>query len=126
MLLPGLGQAVLGEQDFGAAFVFWEGLTLAMTMKTIRQLRYQEDIGVEADSLANKRAQLENWLVLLVFNHLFAGAQAFVSANLWDFPADLKARALPGAAIGFGVQIRAGRTRVPVGRTRAEKGTLER
>jgi hypothetical protein len=79
-----------------------------MTVKSVRQLHYQEKIGVVPDSLDNKRAEIEDWFVLLIFNHLVAGAEAFVSAHLWDFPADLAARELPGGALGFGVNIRLG------------------
>jgi hypothetical protein len=34
--------------------------------------------------------------VLLVFNHLFAGLEAYVSGHLADFPDDLSVRAVPG------------------------------
>ena len=40
--------------------------------------------------------------MLWVFNHLFSGAEAYVSAHLRDFPPDLKVRAFPG---GIGVSI---------------------
>ncbi len=33
-----------------------------------------------------RRAHVEDWRALLVFNHLFAAADAFVSAQLWDLP----------------------------------------
>ncbi|MEO8194229.1 MAG: hypothetical protein ABI681_10275 [Gemmatimonadales bacterium] len=32
-----------------------------------------------------RRAHLEDWLAVVVFNHLFAGADAYVAANLQDF-----------------------------------------
>jgi len=107
-LLPGWGQAIMGRRGPGVVFVFWEGLTLTMTVKSLRQLRYQEKIGVPEDSLDNKRAEFQDWLVLLLFNHLFAGAEAFVSAHLWDFPADLGAKPLPGGSLGLGVTVRLG------------------
>jgi hypothetical protein len=37
--------------------------------------------------------------VLWVFNHLLAGAEAFVSSHLRDFPPDLKLRAVPGGIL---------------------------
>ena len=116
-LMPGWGQAVLGRRGTGAFLVFWEGLTLTMTVKSLRQLRYQEGIGVHPDSLDNKRAEFQDWLVLMVFNHLVAGAEAFVSAHLWDFPADLAARKLPGGSVGVGVSIGVGSRAGPVRRT---------
>ena len=36
------------------------------------------------------------WLVLLAFNHLFAGLEAYVAAHLADFPGDLRFEAVPG------------------------------
>jgi hypothetical protein len=44
--------------------------------------------------------------VLWIFNHLFSGAEAFVSAHLQDFPRDLRIRAMPG---GIGVSLPLGR-----------------
>lgn len=116
-LIPGWGQSVLGRRGQGAFFIFMEGLTLTMTVKSMRQLRYQERIGVDADSLANKRAEYEDWLVLVVFNHLLAGAEAFVAAHLWDFPTDLAVRQLPGGAVGFGVELRLGKRGDPIRET---------
>lgn len=115
-LLPGWGQAVLGRRGTGAFFVFWEGLTLTMTVKSVRQLHYQESIGVHPDSLDNKRAEIEDWAVLLVFNHLVAGAEAFVSAHLWDFPTDLALRALPGGTLGLGLKLPVGGPALPTRR----------
>ncbi len=36
-----------------------------------------------------RRLHLEDWMALLVFNHLFSGADAFVAAQLWDLPAHI-------------------------------------
>lgn len=50
----------------------------------------------EADPLAgrvrSRRQQLEDWLAILVFNHLFAGADAFVAGHLGDIPRRLTMR----------------------------------
>ena len=35
-------------------------------------------------------------MALLIFNHLFSGADAFVAAQLWDLPANVAIRWLPG------------------------------
>jgi hypothetical protein len=42
-----------------------------------------------------RRTHLEDWMALLIFNHLFSGADAFVSAQLWDLPAEVGLRAIP-------------------------------
>ena len=102
LLIPGWGQARLGRRITGAAFVFWEGLTLTMTLKASHQLSYLERIG-DTTRVEGKRQELQDWVVLLVFNHLIAGAEAYISANLWDFPVELESRRLPA---GFGVGLR--------------------
>ena len=42
-----------------------------------------------------RRLQLEDWSAVLIFNHLIAGAEAFVAAQLWDLPQHVKLRATP-------------------------------
>ena len=36
--------------------------------------------------LRARRVHYEDWVAVIVFNHLFAGADAFVAAQLWDMP----------------------------------------
>jgi hypothetical protein len=38
-----------------------------------------------ADRVKARRTHLEDWVAAIVFNHLFAGADAYVAANLADF-----------------------------------------
>lgn len=102
-LLPGWGQAVLGRRVTGAVFVFWEGLALTMTLKAVHRLHYLRRVGDE-ERIDGKKQEIQDWAVLLVFNHLIAGAEAFVSAQLWDFPTELEARILPDGAAGLGVR----------------------
>ncbi len=105
MLLPGWGQAVLGRRVTGAAFVFWEGVTITMTFKASHRLHYFRQTNADSVKVAAKKQEVQDWIVLLVFNHLFAGAEAFVAAQLWDFPAEAEIRALP-RGIGAGVRLR--------------------
>lgn len=101
-LLPGWGQAKLGRKLTGGIFVAWEGTTLAMSLKTRHELAYlRRTNSARAD---DKRREHEDWLVLLAFNHLFAGLEAYVSAHLSDFPADLQLEAVPGG-IGGAVSV---------------------
>jgi hypothetical protein len=44
-----------------------------------------------ADRVRARRTHLEDWLAAVIFNHLFAGADAFVAANLADFDANVQA-----------------------------------
>jgi hypothetical protein len=100
LLLPGWGQAATGRAVTGALFVAWEGTTLYMAHKTRDEARYLEEIG--AGHVEGKRQEAEDWLVLLVFNHLFAAAEAFVAGHLQDFPEELRIRVLPG---GVGLRV---------------------
>jgi hypothetical protein len=103
LLLPGWGQAALGRRVTGAFFVFWEGVTLGMTIKSAHQLSFQES--TDAETVEAKRREVQDWAVLLAFNHLMAGAEAFVSSMLWDFPDELKVRALPSGRFGVSVSL---------------------
>ena len=46
-----------------------------------------------ADRVRARRAHLEDWIAVVVFNHLFAGADAYVAANLADFDANVEVSA---------------------------------
>ena len=52
-----------------------------------------------------RRSQFEDWVTLIVFNHLFAGADAFVASLLWDVPARVGFRPAP-AGWGLGINVR--------------------
>lgn len=45
--------------------------------------------------IAARRKHLEDYYALLITNHLLAGAEAFVSAQLWDLPAHVSIRQMP-------------------------------
>lgn len=42
-----------------------------------------------------RRTHYEDWLAVVIFNHLIAGADAYVAAQLWDLPARVGVRAAP-------------------------------
>jgi hypothetical protein len=93
LVLPGWGQAATGRHVTGAAFVAWEGVTAMMTLKAQQEANYFKKI--HANSLSLKRQEVQDWMILWIFNHLFAGAEAYVSAHLQDFPPNLKLQAIP-------------------------------
>ncbi len=98
MVLPGWGQAATGRHVTGAVFVVWEGTTMYMALKARQEAHYFEAAGLPNQQA--KRQEVQDWMVLWGFNHLFSGAEAYVAAHLRDFPPDLKVRAFPG---GVGV-----------------------
>ncbi len=100
LVLPGWGQSATGRHTVGAIFVTWEGVTAMMTLKAQREADYMKQTG--SPNIHAKRQEVQDWLVLWIFNHLFAGAEAYVSAHLQDFPKDLKLQSIPG---GVGVSL---------------------
>jgi hypothetical protein len=60
------------------------------------------DFGPEL--LNARRSQFEDWVTLVVFNHLFAGADAFVASLLWDVPARVGFQPAP-FGLGVGINI---------------------
>ena len=63
-----------------------------------------------ADLIKARNLHYEDWIAVIIFNHLVSGADAFVAANLWDFGAHVKMRASPlvrgGAAVSFTISHR--------------------
>jgi hypothetical protein len=57
------------------------------------------------ERVAARQKHLEDYYALLIANHLLAGAEAFVAAQLWDLPARVSIKALPFGAV-FAATIR--------------------
>jgi hypothetical protein len=115
LLVPGLGQSKLDRPHAGALYVAVEAVSWAMIHKTGKALaaskafpdsvivRYDKPpndtsppVPVrEANQLAlrvrSRKIQVEDWVAVLLFNHFFSGADAFVAAQLWDLPIVLSA-----------------------------------
>ena len=100
-LVPGWSQSKLDRKLTGSLFVAWEGVTLGMFLKARGEVRYLERIGADSSKIEDKRRERQDWLVLLGFNHLFAGLEAYVSSQLQDFPGDVRFRP---ARRGYGVE----------------------
>ena len=122
-LLPGYSQSILKRNRAGALFMLTEAISIVMIRESGADLRearrfssdtlvlsYVDDNGAPltapqtragrfgAAEVRSREAHVEDWIALLIANHLFAGADAFVAANLWDVPAKLGLRVTPGAA----------------------------
>lgn len=122
-LLPGFGQSMLDRGTSGALFASIELAAMVMVRRT--QLDLREARRFQIDTLPNqyvvsgdsvvksgvftnrytrdlvrtRRLHVEDWLAVLAFNHLFAGADAFVAAQLWDVPVELSAFPRSGGAL---------------------------
>jgi hypothetical protein len=103
LLVPGWGQASLDRKLTGGLFLAFEGVALGMALKAHTELRYLERTG--SVRIEDKRNERQDWFVLMAANHLFAALEAFVSANLYDFPGDLRARPLPNGRTGLEFRI---------------------
>jgi hypothetical protein len=109
LLLPGLGQAKLDRKLTAALFTAWEGVTLGMTLKSAHEVSYLARVGADSVRVDAKRQERQDSLILLGFNHLFSGLEAYVSSQLQDFPADVRFRAAPhgvGVAVSLPVRLR--------------------
>jgi hypothetical protein len=113
LALPGYSQSVLGRPTAGALFVLTESIALVMPRESAADLRearrFRTDslvvIGYDAsaatptpitqataytDRLIDvRRGHVEDWIAFLVANHLFAAADAYVAAHLWDLPTQI-------------------------------------
>ena len=149
LLIPGWGQGALDRGQIGAVFAVTEFVSIAMAVKSARELRearlfngdsiiigyrppdaqgavirnpitgeleaaicprgspfvdeaYADSTGgaapircetrYNAELVRARRTHVEDWIALLLFNHLFAAADAFVAAHLWDLPARVSVR----------------------------------
>jgi hypothetical protein len=129
MALPGYAQAVLGRHKAATFFLLAEAVSIAMIRESGADVREARSMAndtvvvsyVGADGSAalvtdssqfnsayvrTRRAHVEDWTALLVANHLIAGADAFVAANLWDVPVRVGLRRLPSGATALAFSIR--------------------
>jgi len=116
-LVPGWGQATLHRSTAGTIFTVVEAMSVAMLIQSKKELAEARRFG--ADSIVDhydpppqpggtptpvyapnqftarikpRKQAVEDWTFLLIFNHLIAGADAFVAAHLWDVPIEVSAR----------------------------------
>jgi hypothetical protein len=122
-IAPGLGQSILGRHKAAAGFLLVEAISAIMIRESSADVQEARRIANDSvvvsyvDGLGNvlatprvdapqfnsayvhaRQAHVEDWIALLVANHLLAGADAFVAANLWDVGAHLGLRLAPGSA----------------------------
>ena len=109
LLVPGSAQNRLGRHRVGAGIIAVEAMSIAMIRESGADLRearrqlgdsivvsYVDDNGnllsppmrdrrrFGDDEVNSRRSHVEDWVALLIANHLFAASEAFVAASLWD------------------------------------------
>jgi hypothetical protein len=114
LLLPGYGQSVLGRPGAGTIFVLTESIAIAMLRESranlaeARALQRDSLVAIGTDPATGqpifqrnsydqelidvRRGHVEDWVAFIFANHLFAAADAYVAAHLWDLPAQVSVK----------------------------------
>lgn len=112
LVAPGSAQNILGRHRAAAALLGVEAMSIAMLRESgadVREARRQlgdtlvlsyvdasgdllatpalERRRFESTEVQSRRNHVEDWVALLIANHLFAACDAFVAASLWDVQA---------------------------------------
>lgn len=117
LLVPGYGQSRLGRPIAGGIFALTESIAIAMLRESRAELsearRFRQDTLVNIGNdpatgaavlqrtsyndelISIRRGHVEDWIAFLVGNHLFAGADAYVGAHLWDLPSQVAVEPTP-------------------------------
>jgi hypothetical protein len=53
-----------------------------------------------------RRTHVEDWVAVLLFNHLFAGIDGYVAAQLWELPTQVQMRASPGGRFSIRANVK--------------------
>ncbi|HEX7940188.1 MAG TPA: hypothetical protein VF488_00200 [Gemmatimonadaceae bacterium] len=120
LAIPGYSQAVLNRPTAGALFVLTEAIAIAMLRESTADLRearrFQTDslitIGFEPSGtpitavsgytqhlVDVRRSHVEDWIAFIIANHLFAGADGYVAAHLWDLPTQISVERRPAGTV---------------------------
>jgi hypothetical protein len=120
LALPGYAQSRLNRPTAGAIFMVTESIALAMLRESAAALRqakrFQTDslivvgysetgtpvtqVSAYTESFTNtRRGHVEDWIAFLIANHLFAAADAYVGAHLWDLPSQISIESRPTGTV---------------------------
>jgi hypothetical protein len=117
-LVPGYGQSILGRHKAATTFLLIEAVGVSMIRESAADAHEARRMSTDSlvvswvDAAGNLRktvtpppfsskevqtrdAHVEDWVAVVVANHLLSGADAFVASHLWDVPARLAVRVLP-------------------------------
>ena len=121
LLVPGYAQSVLGRTRAGTVEIAFEAFALVMLRQSAADVREaRRDVVdsipvsfVDANGAAkityertpfpksllkSRRSHLEDWIAVLIANHLFSAADGYVASLLWDLPSEMALRATPHSA----------------------------
>lgn len=104
LAIPGWGQASLHRSTAGGIFVALEVTSIAMLVQSKKELNAARELARDsvlvagtggyganrfAGLIPTRKQAVEDWTALLIATHLFAAANAFVAAQLWDVPIEV-------------------------------------
>jgi hypothetical protein len=127
-LIPGFGQSVLKRHKAATAFLLIEAIGVSMIRESASDAHEARRMATDTlvvswvDAAGNfqrtavpppfssrevqtRDAHVEDWVAVVVANHLLAGADAFVASHLWDVNARLAVRVLPGGGATVGASL---------------------
>ena len=127
-LMPGSAQSILGRHKAATGFLLLEAIGVSMIRESAadaheaRRMATDTIIVSWVDASGNlqktatpppfssrevrtRDAHVEDWVAVVIANHLLAGADAFVAAHLWDVPARLAVRVRPGGGASVGASL---------------------
>ena len=120
LALPGYAQSRLNRPTAGAIFTVTEFIALAMLRESSADLRQARRFATDSlivigfnenggpvtqvsaytESFINtRRGHVEDWIAFLIANHLFAAADAYVGAHLWDLPSQISIQSRPAGTV---------------------------
>lgn len=128
LFLPGYAQSILGRNRAGSLQLAFEAVALTMiriSAADVREARrtvadsipvsFVDDEGLpsiryqrtpfSSSLLRSRQSHLEDWIAVLMANHLFSAADGYVAALLWDLPSEVALSATP-RSVGFALRLR--------------------
>ena len=116
LLMPGYAQSVLGRHRAGTVQLVFEAAAIVMIRQSAADVRearrnladsivvsFVNESGqpeitkrpspFSAGLVRSRRSHLEDWIAVLLANHLFSAADAYVASLLWDLPVEVEANA---------------------------------
>jgi len=118
-LMPGSAQSILGRHKAATGFLLLEAIGVSMIRESAADAHEARRMATDtiivswvdpsgalqktatpppfsSNEVRTRDAHVEDWVAVVIANHLLAGADAFVAAHLWDVPARLAIRVRPG------------------------------
>ena len=121
LLVPGYAQSVLGRSRAGTVELAFEAVALVMIRQSAADIREARRNAIDSipvsfvdangasritfertpfpkSLIKSRRSHLEDWIAVLIANHLFSAADGYVASLLWDLPSEMALRATPQSA----------------------------